>query len=113
MNDAKLARPSRPRKQGKWQLNHARIAAWRIWDGEVAIYDDLSGDTFKLDLIMAEIFIRLQKTEASPDELVQHLSQVLDIETDLRLERLVEIALKRFEDGGLATPVETAASETI
>jgi PqqD family protein of HPr-rel-A system len=82
-----------------------------MWDGEAALYDDLSGDTFKLDIIMAEIFARLQQGGATPDELVQHLAQTLDIEADLRLERLVELALERFEDSGLAMPATALAPD--
>jgi PqqD family protein of HPr-rel-A system len=67
----------------------------------MVIYDDLSGDTLKLDVIMAEIFRRVQQGAATFEQLAQHLSNVLDVEIDLRLERLVEIALERFEASGL------------
>jgi hypothetical protein len=74
----------------------------------MVIYDDLSGDTLKLDVIMAEIFRRVQQGAATFEQLAQHLSNVLDVEIDLRLERLIEIALERFEVSGLM--ISTGAS---
>jgi PqqD family protein of HPr-rel-A system len=84
-----------------WRLNTPRVTSWRNWDGEVVVYDDLSGDTMKLDIVMSAIFRRMQQGTATTDDLVRHLAKVLDLEMDLRLQRLVEIALERFEDSGL------------
>ena len=94
-------RPPYPTKQFNWRLNARRISAWRKWDGEAVVYDDLSGDTLKLDVIMAEVFARLHQGGATSGELAQHLAKALDVEVDLRLERLVEIAIERFADSGL------------
>jgi PqqD family protein of HPr-rel-A system len=74
----------------------------------MVIYDDLSGDTLKLDVVTAEIFRRVQQEAATSEQLAQHLSSVLDVEVDLRLERLIEIALERFEVCGLM--ISTGAS---
>lgn len=93
-------------KPDQWRLNWACVSAWRIWDGEAVIYDDLSGDTLKLDVVMTEIFVRLQKDGASSEALAQHIARFLDLEADLRIERLVETAIQRFANCGLIEPVD-------
>lgn len=77
----------------------------------MVIYDDLSGDTLKLDVVMAEILRRVQQDAATFEQLAQHLSNVLDVEIDLRLERLVEIALERFEASGLLISAEAPSPD--
>jgi hypothetical protein len=71
----------------------------------MVVYDDLSGDTLKFDVIMAEVFTRLLRAAATPAELVAHLAEVLDLEADPRLQRLTEIALERFVRSELVEPL--------
>lgn len=98
----KRARSSwRKSKEAQWRLDWTRITAWRTWDGESVLYDDLSGDTLKLDVVMTEIFVRLQKDNATAEELVQHLARLLELEADRRVEHLVEIAIQRLARSGL------------
>src|SRR3546814_13708191 len=79
--------PSAAGEQALWRVNRLRVSRWRMWGGEAVIYDDLSGDTLKLDAIMSEIFRRLQQAEATRDELVGQLVQALDFESaDFRSE---------------------------
>jgi len=79
-----------------WSIDPAHATAWRAWDGEMVVYDDLSGDTLKLDVIMTALFQRLQQGPAGLRELVDGLGAVLEMEVDPRLHRLVEITLERF-----------------
>jgi PqqD family protein of HPr-rel-A system len=92
-----------------WRVNSSRVSSWRAWDGEVVVYDDLSGDTLKLDSVMSEIFRRLQNGSASEEALVDHLAAVLQLPaTDMRLARLIEIALERLDHCGLIAAVPTS-----
>lgn len=77
-----------------------------MWDGEIVIYDDFSGDTMKLDVVMAEIFKRLTQAAATQAEIVAYLASELDLEVDPRLERLTEITLGRFAASGLIVAAE-------
>lgn len=88
-----------------WRVNREHASSWRSWDGEVVVYDDLSGDTMKLDVVMAEAFRCILGTPATQTQLVEHLASVFDLEADLRLQRLAEIAIERFVDTGLIEPV--------
>jgi len=68
----------------------------------MVIYDDTSGDTLKLDFLMAATFQRLLAGPATLPELVDCLAAALELEVDPRLRRLVEIALERFALSDLA-----------
>lgn len=95
--------------QDRWHVNRARLTEWCLWDGEAVIYDDLSGDTMKLDVIMTELFRRLLESDATSGDLMRHLAEVLDLAPDPKLWRLTEIALARFADSGLITPCQPPA----
>lgn len=101
----RIPQPAAAGEQPLWRVNTLRVSRWRMWGGEAVIYDDLSGDTLKLDAITSEIFRRLQQTAATRDELVGHLAWALGLESaDLRLVRLTEAALERLSRCGLVVP---------
>jgi len=85
-----------PPSESVWRIVPDHATAWRAWDGEIVVYDDLSGDTLKLDVIMAATFQRLQQGAASLDAVADHLAATLELEGDPRLWRLAEIALERL-----------------
>lgn len=85
-----------PPSESLWRIAPEHATAWRAWDGEIVVYDDLSGDTLKLDVIMAATFQRLQQGAVSRDVVADHLAATLDLEGDPRLRRLAEIALERL-----------------
>src|SRR3546814_6709732 len=112
-NAMRTPQPSAAGEQALWRVNRLRVSRWRMWGGEAVIYDDLSGDTLKLDAIMSEIFRRLQQAAATRDELVRQLAQALDFESaDFRLLRLPEVALERPSRRGLVVQAGPAAGET-
>src|SRR3546814_5380638 len=89
MQESTQTRPAPAGEQAVWRVNGARVSAWRAWDGEVVVYDDLSGDTLKLDAVMSEIFRRLQQGAATQNALGEHLAATLE---------LPETALRRSEE---------------
>lgn len=89
-------RPPPPSSESLWRIAPEHATAWRAWDGEIVIYDDLSGDTLKLDVIMAATFQCLQQEAASLDVVADHLAATLELEDDPRVRRLAEIALERL-----------------
>lgn len=88
--------PTAPFRDMMWRVVPDHATAWRAWDGEMVVYDDISGDTLKLDVIMAASFQRLLRGPATTSELVEGLAELLEMDEDPRLRRLVEIALERF-----------------
>lgn len=98
--------PADPQLQKPWQIRAHEGSAWRSWAGEIVFYDDFTGDTLKLDVVMAEIFRRLLQAPATQAQLTDHLATTLDLEADMRLEGLAAIALERLNQAGL---IESAA----
>lgn len=96
--------PQAAARKAVWRLDPERATAWRIWDGEAVVYDDLSGDTLRLDVVMTEIFKRLHQGPASLAQLTAQLASVLDLEQDLRLEHVTRTALDRLAECGLTVP---------
>ena len=70
----------------------------------MVVYDDLSGDTMKLDLLMSETFTRLLRSPATEADVLDHLATTYKLEIDLRLQRMVELVLERLKDAGLIGP---------
>lgn len=67
----------------------------------MVVYDDLSGDTLKLDVIMTVVFKRLLDRPATSSELGGHLATILALDNDPKLHKLTELALDRLADAGL------------
>jgi hypothetical protein len=88
----------------RWRINREHASLWRSWDGEVVVYDDLSGDTMKLDVIVAEAFNYFLDAPATQVQLVEYFASVLDLDADLRLQHLAGIAIGRLADTGLIEP---------
>jgi hypothetical protein len=91
-----------PPLEAIWRVNRGRATSWRAWDGEMVVYDDLSGDTLKLDVIAAAAFKTLLAGPAATTAIVEHLAVLLELEPDPRLRRVAEIALGRIAAAGLA-----------
>ena len=86
---------------GPWRINSAHALSWRSWDGEMVIYDDLSGDTLKLEVLMAEAFRYLQRAPATRGELTAYLAESFELEDDSRLALWATRMIERFEKAGL------------
>ena len=71
------------------------------------VYDDRSGDTLKLDVMMAEALRRLLQTPATTTELSAHLATTFAVDSDLKLLHWVRRAVERFSRLGLIEPVQT------
>lgn len=81
----------------------------------MVVYDDLSGDTMKLNPYMSETLRCLQQAPASETTITRHLAETLEADADSRLQRWVARAIERFERVGLveavAAPEQTGESD--
>ena len=93
-----------PKTSDRWKAVVSRTQYWRSWDGEVVIFDDLSGDTLKLDPVMAEAFRRLLSGPASMSDLCDHIAAIFDLEADLKIQDWMIEAVDRFRRSGLIEP---------
>lgn len=99
-----MATDSQDNPETVWKVDQRHVSLWRSWNGEVVVYDDLSGDTLKLDVVMAEVFRFLLETPASQSQLADHLASVLEMAPDARLQLLTNAALRRYRHAGLIEP---------
>lgn len=93
--------PTDNSRQDRWQVRRQHDVTWRAWDGEVVIYDDSSGDTMKLDIIMSEIFRFMLHGPATRSEIVRHLASAFDLEADGQLGHVTAVALHRLRAAAL------------
>lgn len=94
-----------PSHEVRWRIAHAHVTSWREWEGEMVIYDDQSGDTLKLDVIMSVVFNLLKSSPATSVELAEQLANMLDLENDPKLFQLTELALHRLVGSGVVERV--------
>ena len=76
----------------------------------MVVYDDVSGDTLKLDSIMTVIFLALTDRPSDSTGLVAHLAEVLEVENDPKLRQLIQIGLDRLAACGLVRGEPAPAS---
>lgn len=70
-----------------WQLRPGQALAYRDWDGEFVLYNDLSGDTHLLDDAAIELLLALQRGPASCAALAEVLRAAFEIDdADLAFE---------------------------
>ena len=69
---------------------------WRLWDDEVIVYDDRSGDTHLLQGLGAELFLELLNGPVRLDELTERTAAALDFENDSQFQQYVEQTVAEF-----------------
>ena len=99
-----------PPKEPFWGITPLRATAWRLWAGEMVVYDDVSGDTLKLDPLMTVIFQHLMEGPSQSANLVSHLAEVLEVDNDPKLQQLTEMGLNRLAGCGLISASPEPAS---
>lgn len=69
----------------KWSL--ADAVRWRQWDGEIAAYNDHTGDTHHLVDLTGWVFARLARCAASDEALLSDAAEAIELPagTDLAL----------------------------
>ena len=74
----------------------------------MVVYDDVSGDTLKLDPLMTVIFQCLMERPAQSADLVSHLAEVLEVDDDPKLRQLTGLGLNGLAGCGLITASPTS-----
>lgn len=96
--------PTDTSQQTTWQVSRRHAGIWRSWDGEVVIYDDLSGDTMKLDIIMSAIFRFMLHAPVTEAQIAHHLASTLELQAEAQLHHLAALALHRLREAELIEP---------
>src|SRR3546814_16410953 len=93
--------PTNTSHQTTWQISHQRAGIWRRWDGEVVVYDDVSGDTMKLDAIVSEVFRLMLDGPVTADHVTERLATAFEVSAGTDLQTLTAQALNEKREAGL------------
>jgi len=76
--------------------------AWRQWQGELVVYNPISGATHVLDVASTEVMLALIEGPADPDSLSARLAALLDIPLDAEARAATQGILENLDRLGLA-----------
>lgn len=93
-----------PSQHRLWQISHQHAGVWRCWQGEVVIYDDLSGDTMKLDIIMSAVFRFMLHGPVTESQIAHHLASRWELKADPQIGNLAALALRRLREAEMIRP---------
>lgn len=74
--------PAGSKISSPWRIADSARLRWRFWDGEGAVYDDLSGDTHYLPPLAAIVFERLLAGPADEAALAAAIRDALGLAPD-------------------------------
>lgn len=78
--------------------------AWRQWQGELVVYNPMSGATHVLDIASGEVLRALMAGPAGRDDLAQRLASFLAVEPDAQARTAVDRILADLDSLGLVEP---------
>jgi PqqD family protein of HPr-rel-A system len=87
-----------------WRLHAEPPLPVRAWDGEVVVYNPLSGDTHLLDVLTGELLRVITARPADVGEVRAAAATLLDVPDDDRLGQHVGEALAALDEAGLIEP---------
>ena len=88
-----------------WRLTVPGPPPLRNWDGDVVVYNRLSGDTHIVDIVTGEVLRSIVAGNSCDDALCRRVAAFLDIPDDESLRGRVGRMLHTLEDLGLIEPV--------
>lgn len=98
-----LAR-SPPTPAPAWRIPQPEAIAWRDWDDEVVVYDDVSGSTHRLSALGSEVLLALLRHPLGIDfaALARDVTARVEVPTGTPLAAEIERALLQLAELGLA-----------
>src|SRR3546814_5005735 len=105
--------PTNTSHQTTWQISHQRAGIWRRWDGEVVVYDDVSGDTMKLDAIVSEVLRLMLDGPVTADQVTERLATAFAVSAGTDLRKLAATALSRLSEAGLRSEEHTSELQSL
>lgn len=79
---------------------------WRCWDGDVVVFNPLSGYTHVLDVVAGQILTLLISDPRPGSAVRRAVAAFLEVPDDDRIAATVHDTLIRLEDTGLVEPVD-------
>lgn len=92
---------------GAWQLCSAGALAWRRWDDEIVLYNDVTGSTHELGMLGAEVMLALIDHPAGIGmaDLVANVTAHVELPVDMSCSAEVSRVLDQLVELQLATHV--------
>ena len=78
--------------------------AWRRWEGELVVFNPLSGATHVLDVASAEVLHALMAGPTGRDDLAGRLATLLEVEAGAEARAATDKILEDLDRLGLAEP---------
>lgn len=82
---------------------------WRAWDGELALYNDITGHTHAFNALGLEVFEALRTRPADCADVSRRIAQGMDLSCDAELSAQVELMIRQFQSLLLIEPVDEQA----
>ncbi|TCV84157.1 HPr-rel-A system PqqD family peptide chaperone [Sulfurirhabdus autotrophica] len=76
-----------------WQVAKNASLHFHSWNDEFVVYNSASGDTHLLGMLAAQSVIRLQDAPSNISDLLDTISQLLQIQPDDELKEMIEKTL--------------------
>lgn len=88
----------------KWRLVPADSLCWREWDGEIIVFNDLTGNTHLLNPLAGLVLTRFVESRAmfSAADLTESIGQSEAVEQDVALIEAIGEVLDDLERLGIA-----------
>ncbi|MDX1402810.1 MAG: HPr-rel-A system PqqD family peptide chaperone [Kiloniellales bacterium] len=84
-----------------FQVSSPTALSWRCWDGDYIVYNPLSGNTHKLDLLTGEICLFLSDERRDLSEIYGFAADFLGIDVSEDLQNSVDASLQALDEAGL------------
>ena len=85
----------------RWRLTAAGPLPLRDWDGDVVVYNRLSGDTHIVDIVTGEVLRGIEAGASHDSALARRVAAFLDVPDDDDLRMRVRRILLALDDLGL------------
>jgi len=88
----------------RWAVPDANALVWQVWDDELLIYNDGSGETHHLNFLAGEALRSLKAEAAKGGELTRRLAEQFEIAEDNALLQTIDRLIHELEELGLIAP---------
>jgi hypothetical protein len=88
-----------------WKIVSQGELLWRFWDGEAVVHDKRNDNVHHLEMTSAAVFELLLSTPSSSRDLVQAMSERLQVVPNAEIERMVDEILRTLETKHIAAPI--------
>jgi len=87
-----------------WQLRVKELH-WRVWEGEIAVFNGVTGNTHAFNALGTEVFEALCTGAADVATIVRRVAETTGVSNDAEFATAVELMLRQFQGFRLIQPL--------